>query len=251
MSLYDDRDSKNIPGKLDGGWFEGGVIFDALIRYWYYTGDASNNDAVSEGLYWQRGDNDFFPSNYSQYLGNDDQMIWALAAMTAAELDYPQQSSMPSWINMAENVFNEQIRRWDEDSCDGGMRWQIWAYEAGYATKNAITNGGLFELAARLAHFTNNQTYSDWAEKIWDWSATTPLLNNATWTIADATTCQTNCTDHNDYQWSYNYGVYTTGAAYMYNLVSWEAVTLSGGYGRQRLRLQDPPANNHVDRRKV
>lgn len=240
MSLYDDRDSKNIPGKLDGGWFEGGVMFDALIRYWYYTGDASNNDAVSEGLYWQRGDNDFFPSNYSQYLGNDDQMVWALAAMTAAELDYPQQSSMPSWINMAENVFNEQIRRWDEDSCDGGMRWQIWAYEAGYATKNAITNGGLFELAARLAHFTNNQTYSDWAEEIWDWSATTPLLKNATWTIADSTTCQTNCTDHNDYQWSYNYGVYTTGAAYMYNLVSWEAVTLSGGYGRQGLRLQDP-----------
>lgn len=220
ISLYDQRDSKNIPGKLDRSWFEGGVMFDALIRYWYYTGDSSHNDAVSDGMYWQRGDDDFFPSNYSQTLGNDDQVMWALAAMTAAEMGYPQRSAMPSWITLAENVFNEQIGRWDEDNCNGGMRWQIWAYESGYATKNAITNGGLFELAARLAHFSNNQTYSDWAEKIWDWSATSPLLNNATWTIYDSTSCEDDCATKSSLQWSFNYGVYMTGAAYMYNLVS-------------------------------
>jgi mannan endo-1,6-alpha-mannosidase len=202
-------------------------MFDALIRYWYYTGDSSHNDAVSDGMYWQRGDDDdFFPSNYSQILGNDDQIMWALAAMTAAEVDYPQRSAMPSWITLAENVFNEQIGRWDEDNCNGGMRWQIWAYESGYTTKNAITNGGLFELAARLAHFSNNQTYSDWAEKIWDWSATSPLLNNATWTIYDSTSCDDDCATKSSFQWSYNYGVYMTGAAYMYNLVSQEVATL-------------------------
>lgn len=218
--------SKNIPGKWDAGWFQGGVLFDTLIRYWYYTGDASNNDAVSDGLYWQRGDDNFFPSNYSQFLGNDDQMMWAFAAMTAAELDYPQRSSMPSWITLAENVFNAQIRRWDEETCNGGLRWQIWAYQSGYTTKIAIANGGLFQLAARLAHFSNNQTYSDWAEKIWDWSATSPLLNTTTWTIADSTDCVTNCTSRSSFQWSWNYGVYMAGAAYMYNLVSPRGVAL-------------------------
>lgn len=207
-------------------------MFDALIRYWYYTGDASYNDAVSDGMYWQMGDNNFFPSNYSQYLGNDDQMMWALAAMTAAELDYPQRSSKPSWITLAENVFNAQIDRWDERNCNGGMRWQIWPYQAGYTTKTAIANGGLFELAARLALFSKNQTYSDWAEKIWDWSATTPLLNNATWTIMDATTCETNCTDKSRLQLSYNYGVYMAGAAYMYNLVSQEYAITFESYRR-------------------
>jgi mannan endo-1,6-alpha-mannosidase len=147
-------------------------------------------------------------------------MLWALAAMTGAELDYPQRSSMPSWITLAENVFNAQVRRWDEDNCNGGMRWQVWPYQAGYATKNAITNGGLFELAARLALFSNNQTYSDWAEKIWDWSASSPLLNNATWNIADSTSCENDCANKGNLQLSFNYGVYMTGAAYMYNLVS-------------------------------
>ncbi|OOQ90678.1 endo mannanase, GH76 family [Penicillium brasilianum] len=228
ISLYDQRDSKNIPGKLDRSWFEGGVMFDALIRYWYYTGDSSHNDAVSDGMYWQRGDDDFFPSNYSQTLGNDDQVMWALAAMTAAEVGYPQRSAMSSWITLAENVFSEQIGRWDEDNCNGGMRWQIWAYESGYATKNAITNGGLFELAARLAHFSNNQTYSDWAEKIWDWSATSPLLNNATWTIYDSTSCEDDCATKSSLQWSFNYGVYMTGAAYMYNLTDGNSKWKSG-----------------------
>jgi mannan endo-1,6-alpha-mannosidase len=145
----------------------------------------------------------------------------------------------PSWITLAENVFNAQISRWDEDSCNGGLRWQIWPYQAGYTTKNAISNGGLFELAARLALFSKNQTYSDWAEKIWDWSASTPLLNNVTWTIQDATTCETNCTDHSSYQWSFNYGVYMAGAAYMYNLVSQGSVTFFEPYRILVASLQD------------
>lgn len=221
MSFYSSRDDSNIPGKLDGTFWEGGALFSIMIQYWYLTGDDSNNAAVSEGMYHQRGgDNNYMPANYSSYLGNDDQLTWGLAAMTAAELSYPQKSSMPSWETMAANVWNSVSSRWDESHCDGGLRWQIWPYQAGYATKNAISNGAFFELSARLARFTNNQTYSDWAEKIWNWSAETPLLNEKTWDIADSTTTEKDCSDHNDFQWSFNYGMYMSGAAYMYNLVS-------------------------------
>ena len=219
MNYYFDRQSKDIPGKFDGTWWEGGSMFMILIQYWFLTGDSQFNDAVQAGMYWQKGDDNFFPSNYSQYLGNDDQVFWGLAAITAAELNYPELDGQPSWVSLAQGVFNTQVPRWDTSSCHGGMRWQIWPYQPGYTTKNAISNGGLFQLAARLALYTHNETYATWAERIWDWSATTPLLKESDWTIADTTSCESQCTDHGDYQWTYNYGTYISGAAYMYNYV--------------------------------
>ncbi|KAJ5502579.1 Six-hairpin glycosidase [Penicillium fimorum] len=217
MKFYDTRESKNIPGKLDGTWWEGGSMFMTLILYWFVTGDNQFNAAIQEGMYFQKGDDNFFPSNYSQYLGNDDQVFWGLAAITAAEFNYPEQEGQPSWVSLAQGVFNTQYPRWDTSSCHGGMRWQIWPYQDGYLTKNAISNGGLFQLSARLALYTGNKTYAEWAERIWDWSATTPLLKQKNWNIADTTTCETQCTDHGDFQWTYNYATYISGAAYMHN----------------------------------
>ncbi|KAJ5675391.1 hypothetical protein N7462_008288 [Penicillium macrosclerotiorum] len=205
MDYYNNRDSKDIPGKFDGTWWEGGSMFMILIQYWWLTGDTQFNDAIQDGMYWQKGDDNFFPSNYSQYLGNDDQVFWGLAAITAAELNFPERDGQPSWVSLAQG----QLPR--------GMRWQIWPYQSGYTTKNAISNGGLFQLAARLAYYTHNATYAEWAERIWDWSATTPLLKQKNWNIADSTTCETQCTDHGDWQWTYNYGTYISGAGYMYN----------------------------------
>lgn len=219
IAYYNGRASSAIPGKMDGTWWEGGAMFMTLIQYWYWTGDSQFNGIVQDGMYFQKGNDDYFPSNYSQYLGNDDQVFWGLAAMTAAEVNFPEQDSEPSWLALAQGVFNTQVPRWDSSSCRGGMRWQIWPWQDGYTTKNAISNGGLFQLAARLARFTSNHTYSDWAERIWDWSATTPLLSESGWTIADTTSCASQCTDHGDLQWSYNYGTYISGAAYMYNHV--------------------------------
>ncbi|KAJ5644172.1 Glycosyl hydrolase [Penicillium longicatenatum] len=227
MNYYNDRESKDIPGKLDGTWWEGGSMFMILIQYWFLTGDSQFNSAVQDGMYWQQGDDNFFPQNYSQYLGNDDQVFWGLAAITAAELNFPERSGQPSWVSLAQGVFNTQVPRWDTSSCHGGMRWQIWPYQGGYTTKNAISNGGLFQLAARLALYTNNATYASWAERIWDWSASTPLLRK-TWIIADTTSCETQCTDHGDYQWSYNYATYINGAAYMYNYTNGTQKWLEG-----------------------
>lgn len=136
--------------------------------------------------------------------------------MTAAELKYPDVEGGYSWLSLAQGVFNTQIKRWDEKSCDGGLRWQIYVYEAGYDMKNTISNGGLFQLSARLARYTNNQTYSDWAERVWDWMASTPLLSNGTWNVADSTQVGDGCTSQGNNQWSYNYGTMLSGAAYMY-----------------------------------
>lgn len=220
MSYYQGNLTGHIPGAFPTKWWEGSILFDTMIHYWYLTGDDSNNQAVIQGMNWQSGDNnDYMTANYSSFMGNDDQSPWGLAAMTAAEFGLPQTSSEVSWASKAAAVFNSQASRWDDTTCGGGLRWQIYTYETGYDMKNALSNGEFFELAARLARYTGNTTYSDWAEKIWDWSSSVPLLNNETWTVSDSTTAENNCATRDNVQWSLNYGTYATGAAYMYNLV--------------------------------
>lgn len=38
--------------------------------------------------------------------------------------------------------------------------------------------GGFFQTAARLARYTGNQTYADWATKVWNWSVTTGIVGS-------------------------------------------------------------------------
>ncbi|KAF9882765.1 hypothetical protein FE257_005313 [Aspergillus nanangensis] len=221
MTNYTANHTGEIPGKLPGTWWRGAILYNTLIDYWHFTDDASNNPAVTQGLNWQRGDNDnYMPANYSSYLGNDDQLAWGLAAMSAAELNFPQEDSMPEWSVLAANVFDTLVPRWDTKSCNGGLRWQIYPYQAGYATKNALSNGGMFELAARLARYTGNQTYADWAEKVWDWSVESSLVNNKTWVVGDSMQVEDECGNMGHIQLTANYKAYLNGAAYMFNMTN-------------------------------
>ncbi|KAL5334198.1 glycoside hydrolase [Aspergillus crustosus] len=215
---YKGNETGQIPGSFPEKWWEGSALFMSLIFYYYYTGDDQYNDLVTQGMQWQAGNGDYMPSNYSSYLGNDDQFFWGAAAMTAAEVGFPEDDDGYSWLSLAQGVFNSQIARWDTANCGGGLRWQLYPYQAGYLLKNAISNGGLFQLAARLARYTGNDTYSDWATTIWDWSVSSPLVNNKTWNVADSTDINNGCSTQGNNQWSYNYGTYIIGAAYMYNL---------------------------------
>ncbi|KAJ6115459.1 Mannan endo-1-6-alpha-mannosidase DCW1 [Penicillium sp. IBT 16267x] len=223
------NDTGHIPGAFASKWWEGAALFLALLQYWHFTGDTTYNDNLRVGLEWQAGDDDYMPTNYSSYIGNDDQMFWGLAAMTAAELKFADATDVGdnySWLSLAQGVFNSQIARWDTSSCEGGLRWQIWTYESGYTMKNSISNGGLFQLAARLARYTDTEIYATWAQKIWDWSASSPLLSNTTWNVADSTETTNDCATQGDDQWSYNYGTFLMGAAYMYNYTNGSSVWL-------------------------
>ncbi|OGE55973.1 hypothetical protein PENARI_c003G04757 [Penicillium arizonense] len=218
MTWYYGNETGQIPGAFPDKWWEGSALFLALLQYWHFTGDTTYNSELSIGLQWQSGDGgDYMPSNYSSYLGNDDQMFWGLAAMTAAEYGFPDRSTGFSWLSLAQGVFNTQVKRWDTSSCGGGLRWQIWPYQSGYGMKNSISNGGLFQLSARLARYTGDAIYLQWANKIWDWSVSSPLLSNTTWNVADSTNVDNDCATQGNAQWTYNYGTYLAGAAYMYN----------------------------------
>lgn len=140
--------------------------------------------------------------------------------MSAAELRFPNPPAKGvSWLGLAQAVFNEQAHRWDTSHCGGGLRWQIFTWNKGYDYKNSISNGGFFQLAARLARYTGNQTYADWAEKTWDWMETTPLITKE-YNIYDGADVSNNCTQPIELQWTYNIGTFLMGASNLYNFVS-------------------------------
>lgn len=199
-------------------------MFGSLINYWQYTGDTSYNDVVTQALQFQVGpDDNFNPTNQSSDMGIDDQVFWAFSALDAAEANFPNPSAdQPSWLSLAQAVFNFQTAYWDAATCGGGMRWQVYSFNAGYNLKNTISNGGNFQLAARLARYTGNQSYADWAEKMWDWIEGSKLYDQTTDVlyIWDNTDVDNNCTDVTNYVWTYNYGTLLMGCATMYNFTN-------------------------------
>lgn len=139
--------------------------------------------------------------------------------MSAAELSFPNPpADQPSWLGLAQAVFNLQASRWDDTSCGGGLRWQIFAWNKGYDYKNSISNGGFFQLAARLARYTKNDTYAYWADKTYNWIESTPLFTSD-YLIYDGAPIENNCTIASKLQWTYNIGTFLMGAANMYNYV--------------------------------
>ncbi|TPX08174.1 uncharacterized protein E0L32_001930 [Thyridium curvatum] len=203
-----------------------------MIDYQFLTGDTSYSDTIMQALQHQVGDsNDFMPGNQTRTEGNDDQGFWAMAAMSAAENKFPDPpADKPQWLALAQAVVHEYMIRWDTEKCNGGLRWQIFPFNQGFNYKNSISNGCFFNLAARLARFTGNQTYAEWAEKVWDWEASVGLIDGE-FRVFDGAGVDNdlNCTKHDTIQWSYNAGIFLHGAAVMYNL--------TGGDPRWRARV--------------
>jgi mannan endo-1,6-alpha-mannosidase len=209
MSFYHGNEPGGIPGIPDGPyyWWEAGGLFGTLIQRWSITGNDTLNDIITQGMQFQVGSgDDFQPLNQTKDLGNDDQVFWAFAAMDAAEVGFPNPpSSDPSWTSLAQAVFNEQTARWDSSNCGGGMRWQIVFTNPGYDYKNVMSNGGYFQLAARLARYTGNDTYAKYAEKTYDWLAGSPMFDNSTGSLQvwDGIHIE-NCSGVEKLDWSYN-----------------------------------------------
>ncbi|KAH6855194.1 glycosyl hydrolase family 76-domain-containing protein [Chaetomium sp. MPI-CAGE-AT-0009] len=220
MSFYTGNDLGGVPGLLPKPyyWWEAGALMGSLIDYWYYTGDTRWNNVAEEGLLFQVGpNNDYMPPNQTMTEGNDDQGFWGMAVLTAAESNFQNPPpGKPQWLALAQAVFNTQAARWEQQDCGGGLRWQIFPWNNGYNYKNSISQGCFFNIAARLARYTGNQSYADWADRTWDWMVTTQLLNSKTYYIYDGMHVE-NCSQITPYQWTYNAGAFLLGAAAMYN----------------------------------
>jgi len=155
----------------------------------------------------------------TQFQGNDDQAFWAFSVMSAAEFKFPNPPPGDyQWLALAQAVFNRQAGRWDTHNCGGGLRWQFNPLNNGWTEKNTISNGCFFQLAARLARYTGNDTYANWANISYDWLVSSHLIGSD-YSVYDSvgftdTTCDT---VPGQLQWSYNIGTMIAGSAFMYN----------------------------------
>ncbi|KAK5659206.1 hypothetical protein OQA88_1297 [Cercophora sp. LCS_1] len=211
-----------LPGPPPQGpyyWWQAGALFGTMIDYWHYTRDDDYNDVAMRAIIYQAGapTNSFMPPNWTASLGNDDQGFWGMAAILAAETNFPNPpSDQPQWLALAQAVFNTQAARWETEDCNGGLRWQIPHANGGYNYKNTVANGVFFNIAARLARYTENGTYGDWADKAWDWTESVGYIDRD-YNCYDGGHVEANCTDINKVQFSANAAVLLHGAAIMYN----------------------------------
>jgi mannan endo-1,6-alpha-mannosidase len=77
---------------------------------------------------------------------------------------------------------------------------QISPFNGGYNYKNSITQGAFFNLATRLGAFTNNQTYYDWADKMYAWCESVSLISPS-FQVFDGTDSLIKCTELNHDLW--------------------------------------------------
>lgn len=201
-------------------WWEAGGAWGSLIDYSYYMENDTYVELIKTALTYQVGDDyNYVPLNQSTTEGNDDQAFWGIAVMAAAEKNFSNPTdSRLAWLTLAQAVFNTMAARWDMGECNGGLRWQIFQWNSGYDYKNSVSNGALFHLSARLARYTANDTYVEWAEKVFDWMYGVGLLTEeGSWFVYDGVKITNNCSNVTKYQWTYNQGLMLAGCAYLYN----------------------------------
>lgn len=201
-------------------WWEAGGAWGSILDFWFYMDNDTYNDKFMAAMMHQTGsNNDYIPLNQSTTEGNDDQAFWGIAAMTAAERNFTNPpADEPQWLYLAQAVFNTMALRWDSAYCGGGLRWQIFVWNSGYDYKNSVSNGALFHLAARLARYTGNSSYTDWAEKVFDWMWDVDVISKGDYMfVYDGVSVTDNCSTVTAYQWTYNQGLILAGCAYLYN----------------------------------
>ncbi|KAF4973478.1 hypothetical protein FSARC_247 [Fusarium sarcochroum] len=208
VGMYHGNEPGGTPGLLPDPyyWWYAGAFMGTLVDYWAYTGDDRYVNLTKQALLFQVGDHDdYMPINQTRTEGNDDQGFWGLTVMSAAEYNFPHPDpDQPQWLGLAQAVFNTQAARWDTQHCNGGLRWQIF-------------QACFFALGARLALFTGNNSYADWADKTWDWMEKVEFIDPKSWYVYDGAHIGNNCTKLVPYQFSYNAGGMILGAAAMYN----------------------------------
>ncbi|TRX93432.1 hypothetical protein FHL15_005707 [Xylaria flabelliformis] len=185
MSYYHGNESGQTPGILPGPppagpyyWWEAGALWGTMIDYWHLTGDDTYNDVITQAMLWQVGPNrNYMPPNVTASLGNDDQGFWGMSAMLAAEENFPNPP--------------------DDQPQWLALAQAVWNTQADPDRHDATCGGGL---RWQIPFANNGVGFMD-----------------ADYNIYDGAHVETNCTDINRVQYSYNNGVFLLGAAYMYN----------------------------------
>ncbi|PGH15344.1 hypothetical protein AJ79_02510 [Helicocarpus griseus UAMH5409] len=226
MKYYNSNQPDEAPGTLPEPyyWWQSAVMFNVLVDYGVHTGDSTYNEPVNQAILHQRGpDNNFQPSNQSSSLTNDDQAMWALTALSAAEFSFGSPPAQLPWVDLSKNAFERQVSRWEDGNCGGGLKWTVYSFQRGHTYSNTLSNGAFFELSSRLARYTKEEKYLEWAVKAWDWMSKVGLVTED-FKVFDGTDREGDCKEVNRLQWSINTAFLLSGAANLYNATNEDSI---------------------------
>ena len=150
-------------GLFNAKWWNTAAILASLSGLQTLQAGATNPDVptlLSTVFGLDRPD---FTEMYEFY---DDEGWWAINWIAGYDL-----TGNADYLSEAQTIFSDMTGGW-EQNCGG-----IWWNKA-HAQENAITNVLFLDMCAQLAiRDPNNATYSQWAQKQWDWFSNSGLLN--------------------------------------------------------------------------
>ncbi|KAK7967878.1 glycoside hydrolase family 76 protein [Apiospora aurea] len=218
LTFYRGDEPGWVPGILPGPppdgdyyWWHGGAMWGTLLDYRHHTGDADYDRIVYEAMLFQVGDDrDYNPANWSASMGllGHVRHDRRRGGLQGSPKDQPQ------WLSLVQAVFNDQTmpdRRVTEGPCRGGLRWQAVRYNNGFDYINTIANACYFNMGARLARYTGNQTYVKLVEDTYETIMRLGYIDKD-YNVFDGAHLP-NCDKINRAQFSYNIGLLVQGAA--------------------------------------
>lgn len=169
------------------GWWNSANALEALLDYSILT---SNHQLVPVVF------NTFEKLKETNFLRpyNDDEEWWALAWIKAFD-----HTNNNDYLAMAQTIFDDVAKSWDEGTCGGGVWWK-----KPNEYKNAITNELFLMLAARLFLRTVDERYLHWAQKEMQWFFNSGMLNGQL-LVNDG--LDEHCKNNGGTTWTYNQGV--------------------------------------------
>ena len=182
------------------GWWNSANAITMLANYSLATDSKAYMPFFANTLIAGQKTKTGFPNFLNKYY--DDEGWWALAWVGVYDL-----SKDPKYLTMAESIFDDMAKGWD-DTCKGGI-W--WSKDKTY--KNAIANELFLSVAAHLATRATDPAkraaYLEWAKKEWQWFDQSGMINDQH-LVNDGLVLQT-CKNNQRKTWSYNQGVILGG----------------------------------------
>jgi len=177
------------------GWWNSANALTAVIHFSSRTNNHTYDSIISNTF-----------SKHSSYLNDyyDDEGWWALAWIEAYKY-----TKNGDYLKMAETIYNDIIKGWDND-CSGGVWW-----DKKKSYKNAIPNELAFQLASSLYIQTKDNQYLTWANTEWSWFNKTGMINS-NHLVNDGLTSA--CKNNGGATWTYNQGVILGGLINMYEI---------------------------------
>ncbi|KAJ3320193.1 hydrolase 76 protein [Boothiomyces sp. JEL0866] len=198
MSYYTPNSKGVIPDFGDFPWYEGGVMWGAMMEYIKTSGNDTFSRTVvnaltlaSEGTVGSFLTSD--ENEGSVWLGrwNDDILWWAMGSLTGTEM-YGN-VKMPggvTFLNLTTTTFNQVYSFWDS-SCSGGIMWARDKSSSKYGYKSTITNAQEMMFGARLYSITKDMKYLNISKQLLAWLKI--RLIQADYTIYDGINKNLNC----------------------------------------------------------